>query len=161
MYRKRNEQNTKINQAKGPPSLDESENIRGKDLNPWTKKDGILTALVCLWYNAIQNNEKYIHGSLLIDFGFKNSHVYEFLDRMIRQGYVKSYKEGVRSLKYFITPTPTGLTHFLKFYQKRSEQIQKSSKKHNEELFIESMRLKITCETLEKIQSSLFGNVGK
>lgn len=125
---------------------------------PWTKVDGILTALISLWFDVIQNNDKYVHASLLVYFGFDSTLVYTFCDELISLGLVESKKKKVRSMKYLIAPTPSGITTFLNFYETRLELIRKKEQEFDVRLSIEGIRLEETCQSLKKIQTNLFGN---
>lgn len=131
-------------------------------VNPWTKKDGIITAMISLWFDRLEQGKKEtIHVDQIIKFGFKKALVYEFIDDMIKQGLVESENDSYRTMKYIISPTPTGLTKFLKFYRDYLESIETIGKRHHVSLVLEIVRLKVICESLEKIQTSLFGTPSK
>lgn len=126
-------------------------------INPWTKKEGILSTLIDLWYDAIQKKDEFTHGSLLVSFGFKSTLVYSFLDGLLTSKLIES-KRKIRPLKYFIKPTSTGITEFLKFYSKILEKIKIKEKTYEIKLEGEVSRLQKICELLEKIQTFMFGD---
>jgi hypothetical protein len=131
-------------------------------LSPWTKKDGITTTMIGLWWDQMKKDEDcLVHSDQIIKFGFEKSLVYQYVDGLIKRKIVKSINPKFRTTKHNIRPTAEGVTRFLEFYRNQLKSIHAIETKRDVKSPIEVMRLQITCEFLEEIQTRLFSNPGK
>lgn len=130
-------------------------------LTLWTKKDGIIMALISFFeYQKVNNDFDYVSSDQIIKFGFAKSEVYKYVDYLVRNNLLLSQNPKFRTTKNLVKPTPTFVNELLPFYNKQLKDLKFREELYDSEFALERIRLEMVCKSLEKIQTLFFSSPG-